>query len=205
MASNDTLIQHCDALPPGILKGFATMPARLDEVHRGGRKYITDNHPPMTMESLRAMIPVPVIDGTWTQEDEDALVTRFEADPYRAYVLSDEAKPLAGNAEFYSMWRALARFRGCFPNKIIGVTTSLQFRAQVDIGGGEMRPDPKWTKGFCKNLRDLAIGSPCGPNMGLLALLIRWTVADRIDDRRKVSLCGHCTGGTGFSRSWQRR
>ena len=138
----DALKQITEALkelPGTVLRNFVAIPARLDGVHKEGKKHIEANYPMMTMESLKAMLPVPVFDDTWTQADEDALVGKFETDPYRAYVLSDAGKPSGNNTEFYPLWKILPRLRGCFPTDIIGEKTSLQFGMQVDIGGGEMR------------------------------------------------------------------
>lgn len=68
-----------------------------------------------------------------------------------------------------------------------------------------MKPHPHWSSGSCERLTELSLGSLCGAKMGLLALLIRYTVADRLDDRREVTLDNYRTSYqsrlTGLARS----
>ncbi|KAI1078767.1 hypothetical protein F5B20DRAFT_591336 [Whalleya microplaca] len=196
-SSRDKLVENAKVLPGWIMNHMVDIPTRLAAIDEGGRQYIEQNHPPMTMEMLEAMLPdaAQEIDSVWTQQEEQAFAVRFGADPYRNFMTTPAAHPHKNNTDFLPMWKTITQLRGCFPTDIVGARRHLQFSGTVDLGGGIALPDPRWPKAFCKSLSDLAVASPCGANMNLLALLIRWAVAVRIDDRRQVPLNDHKTDG----------
>ena len=143
------------------------------------------------MDTLRSRLPSAEYDEVWGEEEEEALLASFpEDDVYRVYVLT---KTYGSTTNYLSMWRKICRLRGCFPEQIIGAKHYLEYGEQVEVERGVWKPDPNWTKNFCKVLEVLVISSPCGDNMGLLGLFIRYTVACYID-RRMVPVHNSETG-----------
>ncbi|KAI1401602.1 hypothetical protein F4819DRAFT_316837 [Hypoxylon fuscum] len=57
--------------------------------------------------------------------------------------------------------------------------TSTSKTGEEEEGG-----NPNWTRSFCEALDKLVVASPCGDDMGLLGLFIRYTVACRMSPRR---------------------
>ncbi|KAI8631400.1 hypothetical protein F5Y19DRAFT_493302 [Xylariaceae sp. FL1651] len=195
---SETLLERCEDLPEHLMTVVADLSFHVAEMYDTYKKDISENYPPMTMARLRGMLPDPAqeIDMIWTQQQEANFHACFGSSSYRAFIVGD--LPLESNAAILEMWKSITRLRRCFPTDIIGVKTYLEFATEVDVGGGVMKPNPSWPFEFCTNLTDLALGSGCGANMGLLALLIRYVVADRIDDRRQVPLDDHQTDSTFF-------
>ncbi|GAW19513.1 hypothetical protein ANO14919_090000 [Xylariales sp. No.14919] len=181
---------------PGRVQGLvAKVPDRVVDIIEQGQKVLTARQPPKSINALLGMLPAVTIDGAWTAEEEQRFQVAFG--PYRQFMLSEDAIPPVSNHHYWTMWKTIPRLRNCFPTDIVGPKTHLTYSAHVDIGG-VTKPDPRWSAVFCTRLTDLALGSPCGANMSLLALLIRYTVADRLDDRREVPLDDHRTGNRFF-------
>ncbi|KAI8631394.1 hypothetical protein F5Y19DRAFT_423624 [Xylariaceae sp. FL1651] len=185
--NHQTLYNNCKGLSGHLMTHFIHLPVRLTEIDKAGRQYLNKS-PTVTMEVLLEMIPKPkdFIDTVWTETHEADLQNTFAQDHFRAWLLSPESHVRQGNLVYLPMWKRLVKLRGCFPTQLVGVQSHLQFEKQIDIGDGVLRSDPNWSSTFYEHLIDLALGSPCGSNMSLLAFLIRWTVADRTDDRRGV-------------------
>ncbi|KAI1345848.1 hypothetical protein F5Y01DRAFT_40381 [Xylaria sp. FL0043] len=176
-----------------IQRHIANLPARAVQIDERGQQVLRERQPPKTFNGLLHMLPTATIDDIWTREKEEEFETAFASSPYRRFMRSNASFPANTNHNYWTMWKTIPRLRNCFPTDIIGPKSYLKYEIDVDVGGGEMRPDPRWSSGFCERLTDLALGSPCGANMGLLGLLIRYTVADRLDDRRQMPLDDHHT------------
>lgn len=43
-----------------------------------------------------------------------------------------------------------SRLRDCFYKQIIGAKHYLEYGEQAELGRGVWKPDPNWTKNFCK-------------------------------------------------------
>ncbi|KAI1111656.1 hypothetical protein F5Y14DRAFT_306137 [Nemania sp. NC0429] len=196
--NRDRMNDGLEKVPTRLQTQLANIPDRAAQINEKGMTFIRANQPPKSMDDLLQMLPVPVIDNIWTQDEEDKFTASFATDPYRRYIESDAAFPIASNFMYWTMWKIIPRLRDCFPTDIIGAKVHLIYDTEVDIGGGVMKPDPRWSSNFCVSLTNLVLGSPCGANMKLLALIIRYAVADRIDDRRRVPLDDHCTGNRFF-------
>ncbi|KAI0850459.1 hypothetical protein F5Y00DRAFT_260757 [Daldinia vernicosa] len=148
------------------------------------KAWVKDNRPVVTMEQLLARLPSADIEGSWTQEMEDDLRARFEANPLRAYT----AKKRNVHNHFWSLWRKTCQLRGVFPTDVIGAREYLEYGDKVEVAKGVWEPDPNWNRSFCEALDFLVVASPCRGDMGLLSLFIRYAVACSIDDRRRVPL-----------------
>ncbi|RYP10913.1 hypothetical protein DL764_000349 [Monosporascus ibericus] len=122
--------------------------------------------------------------GMWTQNEEDDFQQSIRDDPCLAY-LRGLTVP-RGNKGFLPMWKKICRLRRCFPTTIISPRNHLEYDGRVALAGGTEVADPVWTRGFCDRLVRLALGGPCGGNVTLLALFIRYAVACRINDRGAV-------------------
>ncbi|KAI0474534.1 hypothetical protein F4859DRAFT_481119 [Xylaria cf. heliscus] len=183
----------------GRIQGhIAKLPDRAVHIDEQGQRVIREKQPPRTMDDLRNMLPTVKIDDIWTKEEEQSFRGKCITAPYYQYIQSDRSIPPGGNNNYWTMWKCIPRLRNCFPTDIVGAKCHLKYGVDIDIGSGIMKPDLRWSSGFCERLTELSLGSPCGANMGLLALLIRYTVADRLDDRRQVSLDDHRTGNRFF-------
>ncbi|KAI1411329.1 hypothetical protein F5Y13DRAFT_191268 [Hypoxylon sp. FL1857] len=180
---------------PGTPLGTASRgPSNLLKSASSTQKWFEEDCPPVTIEALIERLPDPQreIDDIWTQEREEELLSKYpEDDTYRVYVESSEEN-LTTN--YWSMYRKICRIRGVFPEDIVGERTMLQYAEEVQIGPRDWRPNPNWTKNFCKRLEQLAISSPCQENMDLLALFIRYVVACQLNDRRVVPMDNSNTG-----------
>ena len=191
-ANRNLFIQGLGTLPGPIQNHVAPLAARAGYITQQGYIKMKGTHPPKTWDGVLALLPRPIIDNIWTNEKEEQFQAGFAADPYRLFLETAPSFP-ASDRSYWAMWRTLYRLRNCFPTDIIGAKNQLKYAEEVDVGGGIMKPNPRWSPRFCHQLTQLALGSPCGANMGMLALLIRYTVADRLDDRRKMSFEGHKT------------
>ncbi|TRX94120.1 hypothetical protein FHL15_004888 [Xylaria flabelliformis] len=169
---------------PGHLMGIVSeFPDQLADFSEFTRFKIRQTAQPDTVEELLSKIPGPLISETWTQQMEDDLRRRFHDDPLRGYMVTK--RPVQKST--MALWRKCCHLR-VFPTDIIGAEHYMEYGADVVVGESVSRPNPDWTKQFCDELGILIFGSPCNDNMGLLALLIRYAVACRIDDRRKVPM-----------------
>lgn len=66
-------------------------------------------------------------------------------------------------ASYWSMWKNIPRLRDCFPSHIIVAKAHLRYGTEVNIGGGVMKPDPRWSSSFCENLTILALVPDAAP------------------------------------------
>ncbi|OTA98120.1 hypothetical protein M426DRAFT_17731 [Hypoxylon sp. CI-4A] len=148
-------------------------------------EYIKENSGTVTFEGLQAMLPPVQIDEIWTQEKEDDLANRFVQDPARVYLAEKQPKT---HKTFMALWRKTCQIRHVFPTDIIGAKEYLEYGAKERSVEDVKFPDPNWTKEFNSALDILVIASPCQEDMGLLALFIRYAVACRINDRRRVPM-----------------
>lgn len=133
---------------------------------------------------LRSRLPCAEdhYDDVWGEEEEEELLASFpEDDAYRVYV---STRDHGITTSYFAMWRKICRLRGCFPEQIIRAKHYLEYGEQVQVARGLWKPDPNWTKNFCRILEVLVIYSPCGDNMSLLGLFIRYAVACHTDRRR---------------------
>ncbi|KAK5629197.1 hypothetical protein RRF57_004912 [Xylaria bambusicola] len=191
--NKNAMIEALKMAPGPIQRYIASVAHTAVKIAEHGHKVIGETQPPQTWNEILEMLPKTTIDDVWTEKDEERLQAAYIINPYRQFLKTAAAFPLSGNHNYWTMWKMIPRLRNCFPSDIIGVKNHLKYAVEVDIGNGVMKPDPRWSGGFCDRLTQLALGSPCDANMGLLALLIRYAVADRLDDRRKVPLQGHQT------------
>ncbi|GAW26789.1 hypothetical protein SAMD00023353_4900890 [Rosellinia necatrix] len=194
----DTMVEALKKTSTRLQKHIAQVPDRAVQIAERGKEVMTETYPPKTFEGLLDMLCPAKIDDVWTREEEERFQNDFAANPYRRFMESDAALPPKSNHNYWTMWEMIPRVRNCFPSDIIGAKALTTYGVDVDIGGGVMKPDPRWSSGFCERLTDLAMGSPCGANTRLLALLIRYVVADRLDDRREVHFGDHQTGDRFF-------
>ncbi|KAK5629205.1 hypothetical protein RRF57_004920 [Xylaria bambusicola] len=144
------------------------------------------------IDELMSRVPELIISAEWTQEMEDDLVDRFRRDPIRAFVDN-----MSTHLSVWSLWRKSCHLASVFPTDIIGPKHHMEYGVNVKVGGVD-RPNPNWSRRFCQALDRLILASPCDDNMGLLALFIRYTVACRIDDRRRVPMDDSATGHSFF-------
>lgn len=155
--------------------------------------WVTENRAAVTLQTLLAMATNQVktdIDGTWTQQKEDELLDAFEKSPERQWLSSAASDPPWPPKDYWywTMWKSIPRVRSIIPTGIVGVLKFTYCGDDVHLGDKIIVSNPNWPEDFSEALTKLALGSICGDDMGLLSLLIRWTVADRIDDRRRMHI-----------------
>lgn len=182
-ANKAKLLEGFQDLPGALQLNATSIPERILRDAEFSQRWLDRHRPVVTMDMLRARLPTPVYDDVWSEDQEKELLESFPVDgTYRVYVSSSQ-DGITTNYE--SMWRKICRLRGCFPEQIIGAKNYLEYGEQIEHQG-VWRPNPNWTKNFCKALEELAICSPCDDNMDLLGLFIRYAVACSMDDRRRV-------------------
>ncbi|KAI0474548.1 hypothetical protein F4859DRAFT_514400 [Xylaria cf. heliscus] len=181
-------VEGLSRLPGNLMAIVSSFPDQVAELSRSTRDEVRQTPQPADIDALLSRIPEPIISETWTQEMEDDLRRRFQKDPLRSYMATK--RPIQKST--MALWRKCCHLR-VFPTDIIGPEHYMEYGSHVVIRGSS-RPDPDWTKQFCDELAHLIFGSPCNDNMGLLALLIRYAVACRIDDRRGVPMDDSATG-----------
>ncbi|KAI0186360.1 hypothetical protein EV127DRAFT_514525 [Xylaria flabelliformis] len=183
--NKEKTLEGLSRLPGHLMSIVSDFPDQLADFSEFTRFKIRRTARADTVEELLSKIPAPLISETWTQEMEDDLCRRFRDDPLRGYM----AKRRPVQKSTMALWRKCCHLR-VFPTDIIGAEHYMEYGTDVVVGDGESvsRPNPDWTKQFCDELGNLVFGSPCNGNMGLLALLIRYAAACRINDRRKVPM-----------------
>ncbi|KAI0965697.1 hypothetical protein F4678DRAFT_330018 [Xylaria arbuscula] len=200
--SRDTMVEGLKLVESKLLPHVADTPERAQEIYGKVETTMMEKRPHKSFQDLLDMLPRVTLDNVWMQEKEDRFQEAFAANPHRLFLESGNSFPSKSNFNYMKMWKAIPHVRNCFPSDIVGVKSHTKYDGEggdVDIGNGVMKPDPRWSSGFCDRLTDLAFGSLCNANMGLLALLIRYVVADRIDDRRGMPLDNHRTGDRFFA------
>ncbi|KAI4865163.1 hypothetical protein F4820DRAFT_448243 [Hypoxylon rubiginosum] len=186
------VIRGAKELPGSLLGHAANAPGRLNQRLDSTKDWVDSHRPPITMEDLLDRLPKPQdeMDEVWTQEREDELVARFEEDGWRAYIEKGRKGKGKVHEHFWSLWRKTCHLRQAFPTDVIGPRQYLQYAttAKVKVKRGVWAADPNWNRNFCETLDFLIIASPCGNDLGLLSLFIRYAVACRINDRRRVPI-----------------
>ncbi|KAJ9130917.1 hypothetical protein NKR23_g11975 [Pleurostoma richardsiae] len=128
-------------------------------------KWIAENRTPLSKDDLLAMLPGP--------------------DPVKRWV---EAYDLAkSNNQAVSLWKAVPRLLRCLPTDIISSEHRLEFDASRNpIVPGQGFINPLWSTRFCDALRQLALHPEFEPgeNLGLLIVLIQYTVICHTNDCR---------------------
>ncbi|KAI3335315.1 hypothetical protein F4824DRAFT_511237 [Ustulina deusta] len=174
---------------PGVLKSIVSrFPETLTNTLKRSGNRIRDVPKVSNVEALLSRIPAAIISDTWTQEMEDDMRVRFESDPMRVYMAR---LPIEQNV--LPLWRRCCHLRQVFPTDIIGPEHNMEYGVDMVLKK-TTRTNPNWSRGFCLALDRLIFSSPCNDNMNLLALFIRYAVACRIDDRRRVPMDDSATG-----------
>ncbi|KAH9907085.1 hypothetical protein F4778DRAFT_613623 [Xylariomycetidae sp. FL2044] len=126
------------------------------------------------------------LDDLWTRDDELKFQRALLASPYKQYLMV--YKPSTSINRFVSMWKRVCRITHRAPPTILCRSNGLEYAAtpRITLTDGSSCPDPIWTARFCDKFSKLTIGGPWGNNMALFTLFLRYTVACRINDRRKL-------------------
>ncbi|KAI1084499.1 hypothetical protein F5B20DRAFT_591447 [Whalleya microplaca] len=129
-------------------------------------------------------------DYRWSKADERDLVQRLNDDPYYRYVKSLGLPAAAQNSQFVPMWKKICKVLQCAPTDIVGRKTCLVYGVKTVTIDGRERPNPNWHGRFCHRLLAVALGGPCGRDVDLLALFIRYAVACRLNDHGRFPFLG---------------
>ncbi|KAI0389497.1 hypothetical protein F5Y17DRAFT_472877 [Xylariaceae sp. FL0594] len=191
---SDKLIEALEKMPGTLMPEVVDFANKLGTMDKTCQTVLKEDHPPLSLKAMVDMLPRPVIDALWTQQQEKSFQRSWREGRYLKYLQSDASPPLKTNHAYSVMWKSLPRLRGCFPTDIVGVVGHLRYEGDAKMAGAVKKPDEAWPYRFCEHLTDLAPGSPCRGNIGMLTMLIRYVVADRLDDRRKVPLHDRQTG-----------
>ncbi|KAI1302450.1 hypothetical protein F5Y03DRAFT_361564 [Xylaria venustula] len=157
--SSQKILQDLKKVEGRLLPRIAAIPELAKEVYDAGEKTMREERPPRSHQDLLDMLPTVTIDNVWTQEKEDSFQEAFAADPYRRLLESAEAHPTKSNHNYMTMWKSITQVCNCFPSDIVGVKSHTEYGVDVDVGNGVMKPDPRWSLGFCERLTQLALGS----------------------------------------------
>ncbi|KAK6837044.1 hypothetical protein PG987_007539 [Apiospora arundinis] len=156
---------------------------RNDEEHRAW----VDRHARMSKEQVLAPLE-PAFTDEWTEDDEASLVREVRQDRYYHWLRTQLRLPKGKNNYFEPMWQKTLGLRRCRPTDIIGANNYLQYAATPGKTlGGRTYPEPIWTGKFCQRLVRLVVCFP-GDDVQMVALFLRWAVACRINDRRRMPL-----------------
>ncbi|KAI1640636.1 hypothetical protein F4809DRAFT_637439 [Biscogniauxia mediterranea] len=148
----------------------------------------------MTIKEYLTDVRLVPYGDSWTQDDEDRLSRRLNDDPYYRYI--QHLRAPSTNNEFLPMWKKICKVLKVAPTDIVGPTKHLAYGGKtVNVGktasvSRDTWPDPNWSTAFCSGLARVALGGPCGKDVRLLALFLRYAVACRLNDRRPFLMLG---------------
>lgn len=132
----------------------------------------------------------PVFYDFWTEDDEAELVREVQQDHYYQWLPAQLRLPgSTSNNHYQPMWTRMLGLRKCRPTDIIGPGQFLEYGATPDKTlGGQAYPEPIWTGNFCAQL--LRLVTCCCPDgdVQLVCVFLRYAVACRINDRRRMPL-----------------
>ncbi|KAI6089601.1 hypothetical protein F4821DRAFT_275712 [Hypoxylon rubiginosum] len=196
-------IESAKGLSGGLLSQVVNAPRELARRADSTKTWMDRFRPPLTIEDLVDLLPKleDEMGGGWTQEREDELVAGFEGDGWEAYI--EKKRPVHNH--FWSLWRKACQLRRVFPTDVVGPKQYLEYAATpgVKVTEDVFAPNPCWTRSFCEALDFLIVASPCRGDMNLLSMFIRYAVALRINDRRRVPI-GKSGAGNPFLKEMDR-
>lgn len=147
-----------------------------------------------TKEKVQQSLRVDLDDPLWTEDDEEALRAEVVQEPLHAYLCHTFRFPRANN-QYRQMWAKMVGLKSCLPTDVIAARHFLEYAATptIKLGpAGDRReyPDPGWTTRFCQQLKRLVLAPyPHSGNVaGVVALLVQWSVACRLNDRRAIPI-----------------
>lgn len=135
-------------------------------------------YPRRTEEEFESLIPQPVYDYFWSENDQEDLEARANVD-------QEFAKRILIDAYMSSVWKTVYRFAGCLATDIIGPNTYMAFRSSSPLV-----KHAKWSPRFSEHLVVLFVHPWFNFDTEKMALAIQWAVICRTDDRRVYHLSG---------------
>lgn len=127
---------------------------------------------------FRALIPQPVFDQSWTEDDEAALVARAEADAEFNHLCTF-------TVYIGGVFKTAYKFMNCLATDIIGPKTFLKF-----VSDSAISKHRYWARRFCDHFQRLIVQAVFSKNPAKLALAMQWAVICRTKDRRRWRLSG---------------
>ncbi|KAI1476387.1 hypothetical protein F4774DRAFT_427998 [Daldinia eschscholtzii] len=190
------------------------------ESFNSGRKWMMSNKPAIHEDRFKEMVPKPYFDEEFTQDDYEAVVRRWDADPAKPLILglhtqknlietgrAPPKKPRRGERDSFGIvYRMFPRYYGCTYEEFMGPKYQLEYdysdNQMVTLENGVKDHDPFPSKPFSENLRCLAAQNIWLENLDLLATCIQYVNRVRTNDTRPWKLVD-CDQESMFFKVWQ--